>query len=175
MRSDVKDYFGGDGVLAFPKVAGQALGHASPLVSPIVRAPATAYSYDTKDEDESSDPSFPSGSQISLVSAMQARNSARITVLGSVESLKDTWFGASVQDPSSNKKTKTANREFAKQLTAWAFKETGVLKVGRIQHYLNEDVVEENALSSESNPKIYRIKNDVVCTHLNPCPFFFCF
>jgi len=56
----------------------------------------------------------------------------------------------------------TANRDFARQVTQWTFKETGVLKVGKIQHYLNEPA-EDGALqkASDSNPKIYRVKNDV--------------
>lgn len=165
VRSDLKNYFGGDGILAFPKAAGQALGNASPLLVPILRAPETAYSYDTKEQDQSVDDSFATGSQLSLVSAMQARNSARLTIVGSAESLQDKWFSASVKGPSDGKEVKTVNREFAQQVTSWAFKETGVVQVGRIEHYLTGGAVEEFALSNESrdiNPKIYRVKNDVV-------------
>ena len=166
LRSDLKNYFGGDGVLAFPKAAAQTLGNGSPLLVPILRAPETAYSYDAKDKEQTVEDTFATGSQLALVSAMQARNSARLTVLGSVESLQDKWFSASVKATGDGKEVKTVNREFAQQLTSWAFKETGVIKVGRILHYLTGGAEQEFAFSNESweiNPKIYRIKNDVVC------------
>lgn len=167
LRDDVKPLFSGDGVLAFPRTAGQALGNKSPLVAPIVRAPITAYSYDSKDKEQGMDESFASSTQISLVSAMQARNSARFTVVGSAESLQDKWFSAKVKTAAGGKETKTANRDFAKQVTSWTFKETGVVKVGQVKHYLKEDAVDGSAPSNESgklNPQIYRIKTDAVCT-----------
>lgn len=108
---------------------------------------------------------FATGTQLALISAMQARNSARFTVLGSVESLEDKWFDATVQGPDDGEQTTTVNRKFAEQLTAWAFKETGVLKVGKIEHYLSD---KDGAIVGDSNPKIYRIKNNVVCAHTLP-------
>ncbi|KAF2084863.1 Dolichyl-diphosphooligosaccharide-protein glycosyltransferase 48kDa subunit [Saccharata proteae CBS 121410] len=164
-RSDVRDFFSGEGVLAVPHAVGQVLGNESPLLAPILRAPSTAYSYNPKDEAEGVEDLFAAGQQLSIVSVMQARNSARFTVLGSVEMLQDKWFDASVKDIA-GKDAKTANREFAKQLTEWAFKETGVLKVGRLQHFLNEGAakggINETGIEvPDHNPKIYRIKNDV--------------
>ena len=99
-----------------------------------------------------------------MITAMQARNSARFTVLGSLDMLEDKWLGASVKSVDGKSK-KTVNREFAKQLSAWTFKEIGVLKVGNIEHY--EIAVSspkgENASQVEHlNPAIYRIKNEVV-------------
>ena len=109
---------------------------------------------------------FAVGEQISLVSAMQARNSARFAVLGSVEVLENTWFDATVKSLE-GAKTKTANREFAKQLTSWVFKETGVLQVGRVEHFLTSINPRDGGNDSVSqigflNPQIYRIKNEVV-------------
>ncbi|KAK2756570.1 oligosaccharyl transferase glycoprotein complex, beta subunit [Arachnomyces sp. PD_36] len=155
LRSDVKSYFSGEGVLALPRTVGQALGSNNPLLAPVLRASETAYSYDPRDDAKTVEDPFATGSQLSLVSVAQARNSARVTVLGSAESLEDKWFSADVKGVD-GKKAKTANREFAQQLTAWAFKEAGVLKVGSVEHRLNEGGVEE-----EVNPTIYRIKNDV--------------
>lgn len=100
---------------------------------------------------------FATGSQLALASTMQARNSARFTLLGSVESLQDKWFSATVKAPG-GKGAETANREFAKQLTAWTFKETGVLKVGNIEHHLAKD----DLTPEDLNPGIYRIKNETV-------------
>lgn len=159
VRSDVKSFFAGDGVLALPRTAGQALGYSSPLLVPILQAPETAYAYNSREKSESADDGFATGTQLALVSALQARNSARFTVLGSVEALEDQWFTASVKKPGSSEKTAVANREFAKRLTAWTFKELGVLKVGKIEHYLSD---KEGNVVGDINPTIYRVKNDVV-------------
>lgn len=171
LRSDVKNYFGSGGLIAFPRVVAQELGSSSQLLTPILRAPETAYSYNPKEEAENVAELFAVGSQISLVSSMQARNSARFTVLGSVEALEDAWFDRTVQSPE-GKAVKTSNRAFAKSLTGWTFMETGVLKVGKVEHHLSTITDSKSGNDSVAqlgylNPKIYRIKNDVVshCWH----------
>ncbi len=166
-KSGVKDFFSVNNVIAFPHAVGQVLGNTSPLLSPILKAPNTAYIYNPKEESEAVEEPFATGSQINLVSAFQARNSARFAVLGSAEALEDTWFDASVQLPGSGQKaTKTSNRDFAKKLAGWTFKELGVLKVGQINHYLNEGSQKEASKSTDLagldlNPTIYRIKNEI--------------
>lgn len=156
-RSDVKNFFAGSGKpIVFPHAVGQVLGSASPLLLPIVKAPSTAYIANPKEE--SVEDLFASGEQISLVSAHQGRNSARLTVLGAVEALQDQSFDAA----------KYGNEKFAEQLSAWTFKETGVLKVGKFQHWLNEGPDGKSGVNSsavshlDTNPGIYRVKNDVV-------------
>ncbi|RMZ83680.1 hypothetical protein DV738_g1034, partial [Chaetothyriales sp. CBS 135597] len=166
LRQDVINFFGGDGVLALPNTVGQSLGNASPLLAPILKAPATAYTHNPKDEGDSVEIEdiFATGSQLSLISALQARNNARFVVLGSLEMLQDKWFDASVQAPG-GKASKTVNREFAQQLTEWVFKEVGVLKVVGVQHQLVEEASRSPAGNTTDlgfvNPPIYRIKNDV--------------
>ena len=105
---------------------------------------------------------------------MQARNSARFTVLGSAEALEDAWFDRTVQGPA-GKAVKSSNRAFAKSLTGWTFMETGVLKVGKVEHHLS--IISDNESGNDSvaqlgylNPTIYRIKNDVV-SHSKHCCF----
>ena len=166
LRTDVKNYFGGDGIIAFPRAVAQELGNTSPLLAPILRAKSTAYSYNPKDEAEVVEDPFATGEQISLVSSMQARNSARFTVFGSAEALENKWFDGKVKSVDGKDST-TANREFAKQVTAWTFMELGVLKVGRVEHHLSS--ITGNAAGNDSvvqlgflNPAIYRVKNDVV-------------
>ncbi|KAJ9295163.1 hypothetical protein DTO271G3_6333 [Paecilomyces variotii] len=156
LRPDTKPYFSGDGVLAIPRAAPQTLGVEGSLIAPILRAPETAYSYNVKEESAPVEDPFATGTQLALVSALQARNSARFTVLGSVEVLQDKWFSATVKGPQDKKETTTANREFAKQLTAWTFQEVGVIKVGKIEHRLVEEGQE-----GPLNPTIYRVKNDI--------------
>jgi len=157
LRSDVKNYLASMGRnIAFPHAVGQVLGSASPLLLPIVKAPSTAYVANPKEDTIVSEELFASGAQISLVSAHQARNSARITVLGSIEALQDAYFDSE----------RYGNEKFAENLAAWTFKELGVLKVGQLRHWLNEGVRGKGVNSSEVsvadlNPTIYRVKNDV--------------
>lgn len=165
LRPDLVNFFGGDGVVAVPKPVGQTLGNTSPLLVPILKAPVTAYAYNPKEEAGSVEEPFATGSQLAIVSAMQARNSARFTVLGSLEMLQDKWLDASVKTPAGNR-VKAVNREFAQQLTEWTFKEVGVLKVFNVQHHeisSSNKRSENNTQIGEYNPGIYRIKNDVVC------------
>lgn len=143
-------------LLAVPRALGQTLGQ-SPLLNSVLRAPLTAYSYDPKEQSEVVDDLFAAGEQLSLVSAVQPRNSARVTVVGSAEMLQDQWFDAEVKQSSSNKKVSTYNREFARKLSGWTFQEYGVLRVKSVEHHLNEV-----GASNVSNPAIYRVKNDVV-------------
>lgn len=169
LRPDVVNFFGGDGLLAIPKAVGQTLGNTSPLIAPILKAPMTSYVHNPKEEADSETDVSATGSQISLISALQARNSARFTVLGSLEMLQDKWFSANVQVPG-GKNVKTANREFAKQLTAWTFKEVGVLKVGRIEHHQVLDASKPVSNTTQvgfADPEIYRIKTDVVSVILS--------
>ena len=164
LRSDLKNYFGGDGVLAVPRSVGQSLGNDSPLLAPILAAPETAYSYNPKDDGEIVEDPFATGGQLTLITAMQARNSARFTVLGSLEMLEDKWFEANVKGTDGLAK-RTANKAFAKQLSAWTFKEIGVLKVGRIDHYQisgSSSKGKNTSRMGDLNPAIYRIKNEVV-------------
>jgi oligosaccharyltransferase complex subunit beta len=177
-KKETKNYFsttnniGAGGWIAFPRAVGQVLGNASPLLQSILKAPSTAYIYNgAKDDAESAaDEPFATGSQISLVTAFQARNSARFVVLGSAEALENKWLepDASVQTLGEGQKAQQpANRMFAERLVAWTFKETGVLKVGEIKHYLIADSgvglanLSTLALPEEINPEGYRIKNTV--------------
>lgn len=163
LRPDVVNFFGGDGLIAVPKAVGQALGSGSPLIAPILKAPETAYIYNPKEEADAEIDVFATGSQITLVSAMQARNSARFTVLGSLEALQDKWFDATVQNVD-GKESKTVNKQFARQLTEWTFKEVGVLKAGRVEHHQVLDASKPVANTTQvghPDPGIYRIKTDV--------------
>ncbi|KAG5988926.1 hypothetical protein E4U54_004494 [Claviceps lovelessii] len=153
VRPGLKEYFEVPGVLSYPRGAGHTLGSGA-LLTPVVRAPSTAYSYNPKDQAEAVDPDdlFAAGKQLALVSVFQARNSARVTIVGSAEMLQDKWLDASVSRPG-GKKTKTENREFAKRISGWTFQEIGVLKVNKIEHQLKGD--------NQTNSEIYRIKNEV--------------
>ncbi|KAL0640515.1 oligosaccharyl transferase glycoprotein complex, beta subunit [Maublancomyces gigas] len=140
-------------VIAFRGV-GHTLGNG-PLLNPILTAGRTSYAYDTKEDATYAEDPWSVGSQLHLVSALQARNNARITVSGSAEIFSDEFFGMKVKAQGSNKKVEVANRVFAKEVTGWTFKETGVVKVVGIRHYLTSGV------DAPINPSMYRIKNHV--------------
>jgi oligosaccharyltransferase complex subunit beta len=171
LRAGVTNFFKGTGkggeIIAFPRAIGQELGNKSPLLTPVIKAPRTAYSYSPKDEKDGVVPEdlFASGAQLALVSVMQARNSARFTVVGSSELFEDTWFDAQVKRSvglngvgTDAKNVRTSNQAFAEEVTGWTFNEIGVLRVEKIEHHLDE----KDARDSVLNPKIYRVKNDVV-------------
>ncbi|KAF2113960.1 Dolichyl-diphosphooligosaccharide--protein glycosyltransferase subunit WBP1 [Lophiotrema nucula] len=178
LKTGVKNYFAGEGVIAVPKAVGQVLGNDSPLLAPVLRAPSTAYSYNPKDEADIVEEPFAVGGQLNLVSSLQAHNSARLTVLGSAEILQNAWFAEKATIK--GKAVTTANRDFAAKVSEWTFKETGVLKVGKLVHYPDEGVskkLNSSLAIPENNPKIYRIKSDVnfqvevseySLTHLTP-------
>lgn len=155
VRPGMKDYLEMPGtILAVPHAVGHILG-SGPLLTPVLRASQTAYSYDPKEQGEVVDPDdlFAAGQQLALVSTMQARNAARVTVVGSAEMLQDSWFQAHVTKVG-GKKVRPNNRGYARRLSGWTFQETGVLRVNDIEHRLQG--------SNETNPELYRIKNDVV-------------
>lgn len=161
-RAGIKDFFSegaGTKLIAFPRGVGAVLGNGQ-LLNPILRAPRTAYSYNPKEQAEAvnGDDLFAAGQQLSLVSTMQARNNARVTVLGSAEMLQDKWFDASVTKLDGQPVVQTFNREFAKRVSGWTFQEIGVLKVNWVEHHL-----EEEGAPNDSNPEMYRVKNNVVC------------
>lgn len=159
------NFFGGDGVLAIPRAVGQSLGNTSPLVAPILKAAETAYLHNAKEEDGEIHDGFATGSQIALISALQARNSARFTVVGSLDLFQDKWFDAEVQEVGKQNKVKTVNRQFAQQLTEWAFKEVGVLRAQKTSHREVLDASKPITNTTQvgfAEPEIYRIKTDVV-------------
>ncbi|KAF1332729.1 putative dolichyl-diphosphooligosaccharide-protein glycosyltransferase 48kd subunit, partial [Globisporangium splendens] len=88
-------------------------------------APATAYSANPVKEITSkvieSDLLF--GNEIGLVTAIQARNNARLVFAGSVELFSDKYFTDAF-----------SNAEFSKAVSKWAFQESGVLRVTNVHH-----------------------------------------
>jgi len=80
--------------------------------------------------------------EVSLVVAMQARNSARCTVAGSAEMFSDEFIS---RNP--------ANLEFARAVAMWTFHRRGKLRLTNIQHRLAE------APPGTPPPYLYRIKD----------------
>eukprot|EP00921_Rhytidocystis_pertsovi_P010973 GHVQ01017676.1.p1 GENE.GHVQ01017676.1~~GHVQ01017676.1.p1 ORF type:complete len:732 (+),score=104.81 GHVQ01017676.1:582-2777(+) len=119
------------------KILYEGIGHllnpSNTLTVPILRAPPTAYC---------SSSSTTSGQEILLVSAMQARNSARVTVSGSAELFSDRFFILS-----------EGNRQLADSLVDWTFHRSGVLRWSNVKHHKEGE---------EVTPHMYRVKDVIV-------------
>ena len=124
----------------------------NPLVLDILRASSTAYSYNpTKKITE-----YPHavGRNTLLISALQARNNARVLFTGSLDLFSDKLFRSSVQKFNSKQiHQKSGNEELCIALSKWVFKEEGVLRVGKVEHH---------KVGETSPPEAYTVMEDVV-------------
>jgi len=123
----------------------------NPLVLSLLKASSTAYSYNPDDKIDE----FPMavGSSTLLVAALQARNNARVTLVGSLDFFSDEFFQSAVQKANGGKKfDKSGNQELALNLARWCFKATGVLRVGEVKHALKGE---------KAPPQAYTVMQDV--------------
>lgn len=153
------DFIVSDAILGSKKIEapvlfkgiGHTLNAANSLVLKVLSASPSAYSAKPRTE-LSSAPSL-TGSAISLVSVVQARNNARILVSGSLDLFSNRLFGSAVQKAgSSQKHAKSGNEQFATELSKWVFHEKGHLKAVSVRH---------NKVGEETEPAMYRIKDDL--------------
>jgi len=70
-----------------------------------------------------------------LVTALQARNNARVVFSGSLELFSDRFFLSSVNRHDGKKAAKSGNEQFAKQVVSWAFHQRGLIRYRDIQHH----------------------------------------
>jgi len=96
------------------------------------------------------------GKELLLVSALQARNNARVIFSGSLEFFSDRFFHSGAQRYSLDGKTtayeKSGNEELSKSLVSWAFGKHGVLRSGNVRHHR----------VGENSPRpFYTIKEDI--------------
>jgi len=122
----------------------QVLEEKNSLLIPIVRASSTAYAY-SPDEAVVDEP-HSSGKQTVLISALQARNNARVLISGSLEFFSDRFFTSPVQkysaDGSSQRYETAGNRQLASDLAAWALKQRGVLRSSNLHHHKVDETVQ---------------------------------
>lgn len=139
-----------DDVRNGPPVVFRGVGHTlgnGELLVPILGSSSTAYSYESGEDLEATETPWVAGSQAGLVSGFQARNNARVAVAGSVEMFSNAAFG-----------NKTfGNRLFARDLTAWAFQERGVIRSQDLYHGLATD----GPKPGDDLPTTYSLKNEV--------------
>eukprot|EP01118_Nematostelium_gracile_P013861 TRINITY_DN528_c0_g1_i1.p1 TRINITY_DN528_c0_g1~~TRINITY_DN528_c0_g1_i1.p1 ORF type:complete len:450 (+),score=128.01 TRINITY_DN528_c0_g1_i1:40-1350(+) len=134
------------------KGIGQDIEEDSALLFSVAHASSTAYS---NNPDEKVDVLHVAGKKTSLVTALQARNNARVVFSGSLELFSDSFFKANVQKQSADGKTqavKSGNEDFAKQLVQWLFQERGILRAINVKHHRVGETVA---------PATYTIKEDI--------------
>ncbi|PWA81681.1 dolichyl-diphosphooligosaccharide-protein glycosyltransferase 48kDa subunit family protein [Artemisia annua] len=133
------------------KGIGHSVNPANSLVLKVLSASPSAYSANPKSK-LSSPPSL-SGSSISLVSVVQARNNARIVFSGSLDLFSNKFFKSPVQKAgSSDKYEKSGNQQFVTELSKWVFHERGHLKAVNVRHH---------RVGETEEPAIYRINDDL--------------
>ena len=89
------------------------------------------------------------------MSALQARNNARVIFTGSLDLFSNDFFESSVQVSSNSGKRfeKSGNEELSNGITQWVFKERGVLRVVSIKHH---------KVGETQPPTAYTIKENIV-------------
>jgi len=132
---------------------GQDIEEDSALLFSVLSASSTAYSHVPSEKIEEL---HVAGKLTSLVSALQARNNARVVFAGSLEMFSDKFFNSPVEkhtaDGTAKKYPKSGNEHFAKQLVGWLFQERGILRAINVQHH---------RAGEKEAPSTYTIKEDI--------------
>ncbi|KAJ8450872.1 hypothetical protein Cgig2_032497 [Carnegiea gigantea] len=113
---------------------GHSLNPSNNLVLKVLSASPAAYS--ANPTSKLSNAPMLTGSSISLVSVVQARNNARILISGSLKMFSDRFFRSGVQKAgSSTRYDKSGNEQFVTELSQWIFHERGHLKEYSVEIY----------------------------------------
>ncbi|GFP84430.1 dolichyl-diphosphooligosaccharide--protein glycosyltransferase 48 kDa subunit [Phtheirospermum japonicum] len=134
------------------KGIGHSVNPENSLVLKVLSASSSAYS--ANPTSELLNPPSLTGTAISLVSVLQARNNARVMVSGSLGMFSNQLFraGGVQKSGSSNKYGKSGNEQFVTELSKWIFHERGHLKAVNLKH---------NKAGETDEPPIYRINDDL--------------
>ncbi|XP_074275257.1 dolichyl-diphosphooligosaccharide--protein glycosyltransferase 48 kDa subunit [Silene latifolia] len=128
-----------------------SINPANSLVVKVLSASPAAYS--ANPNSKLSNPPTITGSSISLVSVVQARNNARILISGSLDMFSDRFFRSGVQKAGTSvKHQKSGNEQFATEISKWIFHERGHLKALNVRHH---------KVGETDEPSIYRINDDL--------------
>lgn len=108
------------------------------------------------------------GDNTQLITAIQGRNNARITISGSIDLFSNTFFGIN----------NTNNQLFTQELSKWSYGESGVLRFRDITHFRSDGVPPDVILHEKERPDlphslypdpeitrnslVYRIKDEIV-------------
>ncbi|KAI0747762.1 Dolichyl-diphosphooligosaccharide-protein glycosyltransferase [Daedaleopsis nitida] len=116
----------------------QSLGN-NPMLVPLLKAPPQAFASDADGDSgadalvEAADKSGEglwAGSSLSLVTGFQALSNARATWVGGVQMFSDEFIKKEVA-----KGVQSGNRQFARDVAAWTFQESQVLRIDTVEHH----------------------------------------
>eukprot|EP00899_Mesostigma_viride_P002733 jgi/Mesvir1/12460/Mv00614-RA.1 len=138
---------------------GQSVPEDSTMVVKILSASPSAYS--AQPAGALTSPPAVVGSSLTLVSAIQARNNARVVISGSLDLFSDALFEASVTKPgdaananaaAAGRQRRSGNQQLATELSKWVFHERGSLQVRNLRHVKVADGL---------TPTVYRINDEI--------------
>ncbi|CAA2960930.1 dolichyl-diphosphooligosaccharide--protein glycosyltransferase 48 kDa subunit-like [Olea europaea var. sylvestris] len=133
------------------KGTGHSLNPGNSLALKVLSASSSAYA--ANPASKLSNPPSLTGTAVSLVSVVQARNNARIIISGSLDLFSNRLFRSAVQKVgSSYKYEKSGNEQFVTELSKWVFHERGHLKAVNLKH---------NKVEGTEEPSMYRINDDL--------------
>ncbi|KAI9342767.1 Dolichyl-diphosphooligosaccharide--protein glycosyltransferase subunit WBP1 [Zopfochytrium polystomum] len=127
---------------------GHRLTGRNPLITPILTGHSSAFAAPVKAPASHTVQSGAlTGSSLVLVSALQARNNARIVFTGSADMFSDELIKKKIGT------AENSNFNFVTELSKWVFREKGVLKVVKTYHHRPSEDKQHGA---------YRIKDELV-------------
>lgn len=113
-----------------------------------------------------------------LVSGIQGRNNARIVISGSLQLFSNAYFTHHL----SNLNSASGNRIFCSAISAWAFRETGIIRFRNIVHHKSDGSPPDVILHEKERPDlpislypdpeitrnslVYRIKDEIIYSML---------
>ncbi|KAJ6518637.1 oligosaccharyl transferase beta subunit [Mycena sanguinolenta] len=129
-----------------------ALGN-NPLLFPILNAPAESFAGDVHggpdvlvDATEKGGEGLWAGGQMSVAAGFQAVGGARVTWLGGVDMLSDKFF-----KKEASKGVKSGNTQFARDVAAWTFQESLVLRIDGTTHHLVNSTAPQEQYTTNDN------------------------
>jgi oligosaccharyltransferase complex subunit beta len=130
---------------------GHAANENSPLLYKVLVGSPSTYSHaplDTVDEYPQS-----AGQDTRLVTALQARNNARVVFSGSLDMFSNAFFTAPAQAAGGKRFERSGNQHFCDELSKWNFGERGRIRAKELTH--------RRVGSTDVNPSVYRVKDDI--------------
>lgn len=149
---------------------GHSFDESNMLAVNVLRGNPTSYSANLKHILDSSSDSI--STNTSLISAIQARNNARIVVSGSIDMFSNIFFR---KKQTSN--SYVGNELFCEELSKWVFRESGILRFRDIVHHKTDGNLPDFLLQEKKKPElpktlypdpelarnslVYRIKDEI--------------
>ncbi|KAH7282521.1 hypothetical protein KP509_35G034400 [Ceratopteris richardii] len=141
---------GAEAPVLFQGIA-HSVAPANDLVIKVLSASASAYS--ANPEVQLNGPPSLSGTSISLVSVLQARNNARVLISGSLSLFSNKFFVFPFKKfGSSTSFQRSGNQMFAEEISKWVFHERGHLKAVNVHHH---------KVGNLEEPSMYRITDHI--------------